>query len=70
MQQRNIPREARALTFFPYLIWTETEELRFRTPDQELSETTEEHVFVERLLDLADMALKLWNSNKGLQTAE
>jgi hypothetical protein len=65
MQRRNILREAGSLTFFPYLIWAETEGLRFRTPAQELSETTEEHVFVEKFLDLADVALKLWNSDKG-----
>jgi hypothetical protein len=59
MQRRNISRGTGALTFFPYLVWAEPEELGLKAPDQELSETTEERVFVEKFLDLADVALKL-----------
>jgi len=61
MPRQNTFRETRALTFFPYLVWAEPNALRLVTPDQELSETAEEHLFVEKFLDLADVALKLWN---------
>ncbi len=61
MPRRSTFRETGALTVFPYLVWAESNDLRIATPDQDLSETTEEHVFIERFLDLADAALKLWN---------
>jgi hypothetical protein len=49
MPRQNTFRETEALTFFPYLVWAEPNN-RFRIPEQELSDTTEEHVFVESLL--------------------
>jgi hypothetical protein len=61
MPNRSTFRKIGALTFFPYLIWAEPNDLRFRPPDEELSETMEEHVFIEKFLDLADAALKIWN---------
>jgi hypothetical protein len=53
--------EARALTFSPYLIWSQRKSAYSCETDSEQDEGAAEYSLIKDYLDLADIALKLWN---------
>jgi hypothetical protein len=61
MPSRKRGHEARALRFSPYLIWSQRKSDYSCESDSEQDEGAAEYSLIKDYLDLADLALKLWN---------
>lgn len=53
--------EGRALRFSQYLIWSQRKSAHSCETDSEQDECASEYSVIKDYLDLADIALKLWN---------
>jgi hypothetical protein len=66
MPSRKTSQEAGALKFSPYLIWSQRTSAHSCETDSEQDEGTSEYLLIEDYLDLADIALKLWNRKRAI----
>jgi len=70
MQRRKLSQQTGAVALFPYLIWAKRKQPPLNVSNAASVEITEEDVFLDKYLELADTALKVWHSADHLPSKE